>query len=244
MRLKKGSPGKGGHVRADSFSYTPVERGLKNAFGAWIAGDVYWCEAHEHTEKQPGTKPCLDWLTEGSLRCPRCRPHVVPTWIGYVPLYREQDHKPVLVVVHESAMDLLNGLTYPTYVMVGRVDLKSGVFVRKSDIPLSLKTENEQRKRPVDITRDLIAMWRIPELERWLLDQRRGVSAATLKGVNDGDDARGSDLADASASDSSVPLLGDSWMGALSPDAQAEIRRRRNEQFLASQKKPPKNGKH
>jgi len=169
VSLKKGTPGRGGQVRADSFSYTSVPCGLKSTFNAWLAGPVYWCQAHEHTEKQPGTKPCLHWMTDGSIRCPRCRPQVLPTWVGYVPLYREIDHKPVIVIVHESAMDLLAGLVYPNYVLVGRVDPTSSVFVRKSDNAVSLKTDNEQRKRPADITTDLLSMWKMPELEAWLL---------------------------------------------------------------------------
>lgn len=181
MSLKKGTPGKGDRGRLDSFSYTPVAHGLKNTFGAWMAGDPYWALAHEHTKATPGTKPCLDWMTDSVVRCSRCRPHVVPTWIGWVPLYREADHKPILVIVHESAMDMLSGLTYPTHVLVGRVDENSSVFVKRSDNALSLRTDNEQRKRPRDITCDLLTMWRLPELESWLIEQRRAGPVAPLK---------------------------------------------------------------
>lgn len=181
MSLKKGTPGKGGNGRVDSFSYTPVHHGLKNAFGAWMAGDPYWCLAHEHTKATPGTKPCLQWLTDGCIPCPRCRPQVCPVWVGYVPLYREADHKPVLVIVHESAMDLLTGLAYPAHVLVGRVDENSSVFVKRSDNAVSLKTDNEQRKRPRDITGDLLTMWNIPALEQWVMEQRRGEKGVALK---------------------------------------------------------------
>jgi len=180
--LRKGTPGEGWQGAADSFSYTPVPAGTKGGFSAWLAGDVYWALAHEHTDRTPGTKPCLDWLTEGALRCPRCNSKKLPVWIGWVPLYREQDHKPVVVVIHENAQDLVRELHYPDYVIVGRVDDKAGVFVRKSDNPLSFKTANQNRKAPIDITRDLLQMWRMPQLEEWLdksaKQQRREQEAA------------------------------------------------------------------
>lgn len=166
--LKKGTPGEGWQGGSDSFSYTSVQPGTKGGFAAWLAGDVYWALAHEHTERQPGTKPCLDWLTDGTLRCPRCRGPKQPTWIGWVPLYREQDHAPILVVIHQNAHDLVRELRYPDYVLVGRVADKSGVFVRKTDLQMPFKTENAARKQAVDITANLVVMWKIPQLEEWL----------------------------------------------------------------------------
>lgn len=169
--IKRGTPGEGWQGGTDSFSYTPVPTGTKAGFSAWLAGEVYWALAHEHTERQPGTKPCLDWLTDGALRCPRCRGPKEPAWIGWVPLYREQDHAPILIVIHANAQDLVRDLRYPDHVIVGRVADKSGVFVRKSDIAVSFKTENAARKRPVDITAQLVPMWKLPELEAWLHKQ-------------------------------------------------------------------------
>lgn len=173
MNIRKGTPGEGAQARADSFSYFGPDHGLKHAFTAWLAGEVYWAKAHEHTDALPGTKPCLDWLTEGELRCPRCRPQVLPIWVGWVPLYREVDHKPICVIVKESGMDLLKGLVYPNCVLVGRVGKKDAVFVRKSESPVSFRTDNEQRKRPIDITNSLLTMWKLPTFEAWLCDRRR-----------------------------------------------------------------------
>lgn len=233
MALRKGTPGQGGQVRADSFSYTSVAHGLKGWFTAWLAGPIYWCQVHEHTKKQPGTKPCLEWLTDGDLRCPRCRPQVVPTWVGYVPLYREQDHKPVIVIIHESVMDLIHGLSYPEAVIVGRVDENSSVFVRKCDTGVIFKTDNAARRRPVDVTRDLLTMWRIPELDRWVCEKSRGNSTTNLTEVENVSDTGRHDAVDAGTLAHDNRLLGDSFMRALDPDTQAEIRRRRNEEFVS-----------
>jgi len=185
MLPRKGAPGKGASGKTDSFSYTRVQTGLKNTFSAFLAGDPYWSLAHEHTQKTPGTKPCLQFLTDGAVRCPRCRPQTCPTWIGWVPLYREADHWPILVIVHESAMDLLHGLSYPAHVLVGRVDDNSGVFVKRSDSALSFRTENAQRQRPRDISADLLTMWGLPELEEWLMSQGRGARPAPLKSTGE-----------------------------------------------------------
>jgi len=240
VSLKKGTPGNGGQVRADSFSYTSVAPGLKGWFTAWLAGPIYWCQVHEHTKKTPGTKPCLEWMTDNELRCPRCRPQFVPTWVGYVPLYREQDHKPVIVIVHESVMDLLAGLSYPDGVIVGRVDENSSVFVRRCDTAAMFKTDNAARRRPVDVTRDLLTMWRIPELDRWVLEKRRGNSVTKQTEVENVSDTGRLNEVGTEPPAHDNRLLGDSFMGALDPETQKEIVRRRNEAFVSQNG----NGRH
>jgi len=77
-----------------------------------------------------------------------------------------------VVIVHETAADLMNGLRYPDAVLVGRAGEKSSVFVRKSDNGLSFKTNNEDRKRPMDVTSALLQMARLPELHYWLRSRK------------------------------------------------------------------------
>lgn len=176
MNLKKGTPGKGGGPRPDSFSYTPVAFGTKNAFNGWLAGEPYWAdEAHEHTDEDPGTKPCLHWLTDGALKCRRCRSAKPTKCIGWVPLYREIDTAPVIVIVHENVSDTLKGLRYGHYVLVGRVSSKSSVFVKKSESHVTMVTDKESRKRPVNIVPDLLQMWKLPDLNEWLKGSRGAV---------------------------------------------------------------------
>lgn len=169
-RLKKGTPGKGGESARDSFSAVPVGSGMKNVWTGWLAGEPYWALAHEH--KPPaviGTKPCLVWISDGALACPRCKPQVRPTWIGWVPVYREQDNAPCIVIVHESVMDLLTGLTYGTRVMVGRSVETSSVYVRRAESQAPrFQSDHEQRQGPRDVTPDLLQMWGIPVLDQWL----------------------------------------------------------------------------
>lgn len=177
-RLKKGTPGQGGESPRDSFGHVPVGSGLKNTWTGWIAGETYWARAHEH--KPPaalGTKPCLTWLTDGALPCPRCKPRVLATWIGWVPIYREVDHAPCIVIVHESVMDVVAGLRYGTRVMVGRAAETSSVYVRRAESQQPVwSSTHEQRQGPRDITPDLLAMWGIPMLDQWIRASDTAVS--------------------------------------------------------------------
>ncbi len=177
-RLKKGTPGKGSEGRVEEFRYTAVASGTKGSFTAHLAGEPFWARAHEHKPEQPGTKPCLTYLTDGAIRCPRCKPLFVPPWIGWVPLYRELDGKAVIVIVHEGASDLLAPLKYPVRVLVGRCDDTSSVFVKRAESQVTFKTEIESRKNPRDITCDLLMMWGIPDLNDWMMGLP-GASAPT-----------------------------------------------------------------
>jgi len=169
MRIRKGTPGKGGGSRPDSFSYTPVKHGTANGFNGWLAGEPYWCEeAHEHIDYDPGTRPCLHWMTNGEVQCARCRRGRPVKCIGWVPLYTEVDTAQIIVIVHEKVADALFGLKYPTFCSVGRVGLKSSVYVRRAPVQVPFKTENESRKCPVDVTGDLLTIWNMPELNAWL----------------------------------------------------------------------------
>jgi hypothetical protein len=115
MAFPKGHPGEGGSFRKVQFSYFGTKP-VTNWFG-WLAGEPQWVLAH--TQPLP-SKPCLTWITSNQLKCVRCTSHTQPEWIAYVPVYRERDGAPVVVIVHESAADKLEGLKYPDYVMVLR----------------------------------------------------------------------------------------------------------------------------
>lgn len=168
--LRKGTPGKGDALRPDSFSYTQVAHGTRNAFNAYVAGEPFWCEeAHEH--KPPiffGTQPCLYWITNGALDCPRCKKQPATKVVGWFPVWREQDQKPCIVILHQEAFDQVRDLNYGDPVLIGRVDEVSGVFVQKLSCVARFTTENPHRKHAQDITRSLLAMWRLPELDLWL----------------------------------------------------------------------------
>lgn len=167
-RWKKATPGEGGEVRAEQFAYTSTQAGLKNTWNAWCAHEPYWCKAHEHTDKFPGTKVCTAWFTDGAVPCPRCRPAVVPTVIAYVPVWREVDLKPCLVIIHEGQSDNAVSLKFGTFVLIGRVGAGDGVFVKPSETQRPWRSDLPCRQSPCDLNATLLTIWGYPALEQWL----------------------------------------------------------------------------
>jgi hypothetical protein len=107
-------------------------------------------------------------MTDKALPCPRCN----PTWnvetLGYVPLYRESDHKPCCVVLKETARDLATGLEFPHYVCVSKGHSKGdSVVVTRCDRQKKWFSTVETRKHPADLEYSLLTMWRINELTQW-----------------------------------------------------------------------------
>lgn len=172
MRQKKATPGKGREYVPDQFSYTPTPASLK-AWYAWCAGEPEWFEVHEHTDRQPGTKICLAWATDGALECPRCRPFLKTTTCAYVPLYREMDTKSVVVICHDSVSDMLADLAFPMPVMVGRVTADASVFVRRTDGMAKFSSSLPDRQGPCNLLPSLLSMWKYPQYEQWLMTRHR-----------------------------------------------------------------------
>lgn len=181
-RLKKAVPGEGTETRAEQFSYTRTQPGLKGIWYAWCAHEPYWCKVHEHTEKTPGTKVCLTWATDSALRCPRCRPGVVPTTVAYVPVWRELDLAPCMVIVHESTADRLAGVEFGTYVMVSCVEQKGGVCLTRAAEQRRWVTSLPYRQSPCDIAVSLLTMWGYPQYNEWL-SRQSGPGSVTAEKV-------------------------------------------------------------
>lgn len=238
MSWKKATPGRGGKPRAEHFTYTPTAHGTKNCWAGWMAGDVYWCEVHEHKPHAPGTKVCLDWFTDGELVCPRCRPAVIPTVVAYVPIYREQDHKACVVICHETAADMLKGLRFGVRVLVGRVDEGASVFVRRTDDQSPFVSSIETRKSPCDLSTSLLTMWGYPQLQQWIANAIRKRKTEANEGKDPGTMSNGQPFGPlyraAAARYTSVPEA------VSSEDATAEAER----EILRRAQKASTNGKH
>ena len=163
--FKQKPPGEGGMSRPVQFSYTPTLPGQD--WTAFLAGPVQWLECH--TRKDQTSKPCLAWMTDRALPCPRC----IPTWdretLGYVPLYRESDHRECVVIVRETCRDLLEGLEFPAYVVVAREGgKKDSVYVSKHTKSKPWRSTLARRKVPADLEYSLLTMWKINELTEWM----------------------------------------------------------------------------
>jgi hypothetical protein len=235
---KKGSPGGGRERRAEQFAYTPTPPGIAKAWTATAAAEPYWCTVHEHTKATPGTKVCVDWYTDGALICPRCKPSLVPTTVAYVPVWREIDHKPCLVIVHETAADLLAGVAFGVRVLIGCVERGSSVFVRATDEQPRWASENPLRQQPADLSTTLYTLWGYTQLWAWSNTQdarepgREKVSVRDLPEV----------------SDNPVSLPHDRLAALFNESAkkldQASDRARKSAEWVEEQKKVSTNGKH
>lgn len=167
MPPKRATPGQGAERRYEQFSYTKTGPGLKNQWPCWCSCEPYWCKVHEHTEKTPGTKVCVDWFTDGALICPRCRPAHEPTTIAYVAVWRAEDLKPCMVICHESVSDMLMLLKFGVEATVGCTDRNSSVWVRATGIQSKWVSALPYRQKAIDIMVSLLTMWGYPALTSW-----------------------------------------------------------------------------
>lgn len=167
MALRKAPPGGGGAKRRVHFSYVPTGTGEK--WEAYIAGPAAWYLCHTVGK----TKPCLHEVSGGALECPACVSLKPPEEVGYLPLYREMDGRPVFVVIHQDMREAADSLTHRMRVMIGRgTHASDGVWVRsamgkgqwyKSTLP--------ERMVPADIEPTLLRVWKIPVLTAWATGQ-------------------------------------------------------------------------
>jgi len=238
MKLRKGSPGGGSGQRLESFCYTSVTHGLKGSFSAHLAGEPYWCEeAHEYHDRLGPTQPCVHWMTNGEVSCARCRKQPRAVCLAWVPLYRCEDGQPILVIVHETAADLMKGLHYPDHVVVGRVTAKSSVYVKATTEREKFTTSNELRKRPVCIDEQLLNLWKLPELNAWLQSQGAAIRAHKVNAAEVETESSGS-----------VPLKTERLASYFDAEAEklkeAEERARRNAEFIREKGANKSNGHH
>jgi hypothetical protein len=108
-------------------------------------------------------------MTEGYLSCPLCAGADQPQVIGYQPVYRELDGRPVMVIVYELQRENVDALKLHQMVTVGR-----GPEVTDTVYLAPLLTGGQryystlpERMKPIDVTETLLRMWQIPILTDW-----------------------------------------------------------------------------
>jgi hypothetical protein len=163
MPGKKAAPGSGGRRRTH-FCYVPTPNGHK--WPAHVAGPCHWVLGHEVNRK---SKVCPAWFTDDELTCEWCSPINAPIEIGYQPLYRQADGKPVLVVVKDPERPDIDKLKFHGRVIVARErEASAGLYVRTAleKEPLYQSTLPERHAVP-DITHSMLALWGIPAVKAW-----------------------------------------------------------------------------
>jgi hypothetical protein len=163
MPIKRRTPGGGGPSRTDSFSY---DRTLTDKpWWGWLAGEPVWIVGH--LENRP-TKICVDWATDGKVPCWRCGPRAILEDIAYVPIYRESDGAPILVIVYDNSYDFLVKCKHLDYVRVVREGADTErVTVQKNLHQKKYVTSLKRRQTPVDLSEDLVRMWDLNEYTEW-----------------------------------------------------------------------------
>ena|SRR5882672_2456880 len=130
MPARQADPGEGSERRYEHWKYVSTAKG--KIWNAWFAGNTHWLKCHTKGR----TKPCVKWITYGELECSRCNPFDPTENCGHVPLYREDDGRPVFVIVHEYCREQVDKLRRHWPCIVGRgTDDSDGVWVRDHPKP-------------------------------------------------------------------------------------------------------------
>ena len=146
-------PGKG---TGAAWSTVQTEAGTQ--WEAWVAGDCIGVEVH--TSRR--SKPCLKRYLGQKTPCEGCQATLRVDWLGYLPLYRCSDGKPVVVVVHTDQIDRLDQLKKHDHIVIGRnKEANCGVWVRKSLKQTRYDTTLPSRMVPADISDWLPVLWRM-----------------------------------------------------------------------------------
>jgi hypothetical protein len=165
MPLQQRPPGGGGRRPRVHFIYTATPPGPKCNWHAYVAGPCHWFDCHTKGK----SKPCVHIVTNGDLHCPICSPLNCPEVIGYLPLYRQIDGRPSMVIVHEYSREQIDTLKLHERVLIGRGE---GPTDAVWAIPAMSKEPRYQsrlpeRNAPADLTETLLRIWNLPDLVEW-----------------------------------------------------------------------------
>ncbi len=143
-----------GRRRASGWTHEKLKGG--GAFDGWVAGDTVWVLTHWNYR----SVPCYAELTDGAIHCPYCGGKKEPVWIGYTPVYRD-DERPVVVVVPDSMRDRLGQISTfdPVKVFRGKQRGDTICLIPRKD-GQRYHTTLPSRKVGADIRGWLLVLWR------------------------------------------------------------------------------------
>jgi len=168
MRIPEAGPEEGPKKTRDHFPHWSIAGGERHT--AYIAGPTKWIIGHPSDK---GSKPCLTWMTKGALPCRFCGLHKEPCQLGYVPVYRASDWKPLCVIVRADERQWLDAVTLHQRVTIARE--------RGDGAPLYIRPCLESEPRysstvdyrgyPQEMDHSCLTLWKMPELIAWLLNR-------------------------------------------------------------------------
>lgn len=170
MSIPQTPPGGGGQRKHTHWHYVSTEAG--KTWNAWMAGRTHWYTCHTKGK----SKVCADAMTGGQVRCKLCSPMNVAEVIGYVPLYREIDGRPTVVIVHEYSREQVDLLRMHQCVLVGRgIESSDGVWVAAHPKGGAKYTSTlKERNTPADMTETILKFWGNEEFTAWYRCQNPG----------------------------------------------------------------------
>lgn len=178
MNVPKASPGEGPKKERDHFPHWSIGGGERHF--AYIAGPTAWVIGHPSDK---GTKPCLCWMTTNALPCRFCALGKCPCRLGYVPLYRAVDWKPLLVIVYDEEQEWIDKTNTHDRVQIGREKEKGArLWVRRClEQEPKYATTVTRRQHPQDVDESMLTLWKMPELMSWLAHRRVSDNAVSLE---------------------------------------------------------------
>jgi hypothetical protein len=115
------------------------------------------------------TKPCVEYMTSGEVKCRWCEADIGTLVMGYQPLYTQLNGKSVYELLHDDDRDNVDAIPLHNRVLVGRQLPKgSTIYVMNLlDQNPPWITSDPERLKPAEILVSLLKMWKIPELSHW-----------------------------------------------------------------------------
>ena len=130
-------------------------------FDGWIAGPMVGVEIHNASV----SKPCLKLYCGHLAECPGCKAGLKTGWIGYLPIYRSSDLRPVVVVTRADMLEVIESLEHLAGVRIGRNEGKSEpVWVRANPGLARFTSAMAYKMKPQSCTDWLPILWRYREL--------------------------------------------------------------------------------
>jgi hypothetical protein len=165
MRVPNAAPGEGPKKTRDHFPHWSIGGGERHL--AYIAGPTKWVIGHPSDK---GSKPCLLWMTKQTLPCRFCALDKEPCVLGYVPVYRATDWKPLCVIVREDERQWLDDIKLHTRVQIARErEQGAGLFIRPVlDQEPRFASTVDYRRFPQEMDDSCLVLWKMPELVSYL----------------------------------------------------------------------------
>lgn len=178
MRVPNAAPGEGPKKLRDHFTHWSIGGGERHH--AYIAGPTKWVIGHPSDK---GSKPCLLWMTGGALPCRFCALSKDPCQLGYVPVYRATDWKPLCVIVREDERQWLDDMKLHTRVLIARErDQGAALYIRPCvDQDPRYTSTVDYRQLPQEMDDSCLILWKMPELVSWLRCASVSDNAASLQ---------------------------------------------------------------